>query len=85
MDDKMIFILFSCNEWKERSSMRLIVATTDEDKLRAIIAQEILEDNMEYAGMSKYKGVTAFNNNDNKDYDNLKYGYVEIVYDGEPE
>lgn len=38
---KTVYCLFNCNEWKERSSMRLCAVCTSLSKLRAIIASGI--------------------------------------------
>ena len=37
-----LYILYGCNIVKDRSTMRLIAATTDEEMLKVIIGSEIL-------------------------------------------
>ena len=37
-----LYILYGCNIVKERSTMRLVAATTDEEMLKVIIGSEIL-------------------------------------------
>lgn len=34
MEKKNIYLLFSCDEWKSRDSMRLVCATTELEKLK---------------------------------------------------
>jgi len=76
-----IYLLFSCNEWKEHSSMRLVAATTDKDNLDKIVQNQIKENNMGYRGELKREALRIFNIYE--DYNGLDYGYVQIVKDGE--
>lgn len=77
-----IYLLYSCNEWKEKSSMRLVMATTILETLEGAIAKEIEDGNMNFAGHKRKKGVKAFRSGD-FGYASLEYGYVDIVGDGE--
>lgn len=89
---KNIYILSSCNEWKEYSSMSLVVATTSVKKIKNIIIQRIKDDDMEYKRgedeLSKTKQIKKLCEDWNYMgidfvFDNLDYGYVEVVADGE--
>lgn len=88
---KKIYILSSCDEWKSYSTMNLIMASTSITKIKSEIIKQIKEGNIEYnrvgseskteqikdfkEDLKKYKEDFAFNN--------LKYGFVNIVNDGE--
>lgn len=75
-----IYILYSCNEWKEHSSKRLIAASTDMSMLYTVIGNEILEGNMDYDGKTNKEGLTAFRKDFQKgciNLDSLNCGYVE--------
>lgn len=89
---KNIYILSSCNEWKEYSSMALVAATTSIRKVKSIIIQRIRNNEMEYKrgndGLSKTKQIKMLHEDwrymgENFVFDNLDYGYVEVVCDGE--
>lgn len=89
---KKIYILSSCNEWKEHRSMSLVAATTSIRKIKSIIIQEIKDDNMEYKRGNDDLSITGQIKMLRKDwnergadfvFDNLTYGYVETVMDGE--
>lgn len=43
-----VFILYGCTLSKERSSMRIVAATTDEEMLHTIIGAQILGGTMDY-------------------------------------
>ena len=76
---KNIYILYSCNEWKNHSSMSLIMASTSESKIRKEIKSQIKDGNMKYGADVKdlkQKELSYLNNC-------LKYGHIEIVGDGE--
>lgn len=88
--NKDVYILVSCNEWKEHSSMNLIMATTDPVKLNTQIGKEIKCGNMNFLGEQKDKAYDMFNaaiSDSNKEtdfdnlYSNLEYGHVKIVED----
>lgn len=41
VEKPVIWCLMSCNEWKEWSSMSIVVLTTDEDRLHDTIKEKI--------------------------------------------
>ena len=55
-----LYILYGCNIVKERSTMRLVAATTDEEMLKVIIGSQILLGVMDYRGFSNMKGFQQF-------------------------
>ena len=55
-----LYILYGCNIVKERSTMRLVAATTDEEMLKVIIGAQILLGVMDYRGFSNMKGFQQF-------------------------
>ena len=50
MPAAIIYILYFCNEWKEWSSMRLVMATTEPDKIRKALQKLIRRRDVEYGG-----------------------------------
>lgn len=88
---KNIYLLFSCDQWKSKDSMRLVVATTLPDRLTKVISDQIRNDTMEFdrgdelsmTGMlreiKKYNPETQLSDLNNF----LVYGYVDCVRDGE--
>ena len=79
---KEIYLLKSCNEWKEHSSAKIVMSAQDKHTLHVAMTGEILLGNMEYRGLCNEAGAMQFaedvrNNIDVED--NLKYGYVETV------
>ncbi len=89
---KNIYILYTCNEWKEYSSMSLVAASTSIRKIKSIIIQKIKDDDMEYKrgwdDISKTKQIKMLREDWNEKgsnfvLDNLDYGCVEVVEDGE--
>lgn len=48
MRGKQIFVVWSCNDWQSRDSMRLLMATTSTRKLRSFIAAKIKDDTFGY-------------------------------------
>ena len=83
-EGEQIFLLFSCNKWKENSSMDLVVATTDRHTLEQVIRNEIMDKSMECNGLSGADGVAEFDSRDWEDgYGDLLYGFVNIVKNGE--
>lgn len=79
---KNIYLLKSCNEWKEHSSSKVILATSDKQALAVATAGEILLGNMEYKGLCNDAGYFQFADDvkNGLNYeDNLKYGYIEEV------
>ena len=91
---KTIYILNSCNGWKERDSMSLVTASTSIRKIKSVIIQEIKNGNMEYKGRchEENPSITQQTKALRKDweeygndfvFDCLEYGYVNVVEDGE--
>lgn len=88
---KKIYLLFTCNEFKERSGMRLAVATTYLRKIKSVIIKQIIAGDMEYKrnnGLPKANQCKLLRSDWREFgaqfvFDNIEYGYVEIVNDGE--
>lgn len=89
---KKIYIISSCNEYKEYNSMRLVAATTSVKKIKNIIIKQIKEEEMTYtrgnADPSLTKQIKMLREDWEKMdekfvFDNLQYGYVAVVTDGE--
>ncbi|HCL4455253.1 TPA: hypothetical protein N2D10_003280 [Clostridium botulinum] len=76
---KNIILLYSCNAWKEYSSMSLVMASTSERKIRKEIINQIKNKDMEYE--SDKEDLKELSLNDINTC--LKYGYISIVKDGE--
>lgn len=89
--NKQIYLAYSCDEWKSNSSMGLLMATTSVRRLKAFVAKEIANGNMDYSN-----GITEtpkrMSEKFQKDFDiiprervndNLVYGYIDYCYDGE--
>lgn len=79
-NSESLYILYGCNIVKERSTMRLIAATTDEEMLKVIIGAQILNGSMDYRGFSNMKGFQHFRaacRNHEMQYSDLSYGFVE--------
>lgn len=81
--NKQIYMLYSCNSWKDKNSIRLIMASTSKNKIIKQIKEEVLNDNMELYDFSKselkdYKETDIYRINNE-----LVYGYIEVVDDGE--
>ena len=71
---------YGCTLSKERSSMRIVAATTDEEMLHTIIGAQILGGTMDYRGFSNMKGFEQFRaacRAGDVQYSNLDYGFVE--------
>lgn len=75
MDNKeKLYVLFSCNTWKEHSSMGLM-GVFSENQLRKKIKKEVLANNFEIDD-EIYLTEGAIE----KINDRLKYGYIESIY-----
>ncbi len=86
--DKDIYYVCSCDEWKSRSSMRIILITTDEDRLKDFLRKQIKNGDMEYDGKTKKRMLENFDedwltSNMADVNSKLIYGYYEAVADGE--
>lgn len=81
LDDSMtVYVLYGCNLSKERGSMRVAAATTDEEMLHTIIGAQILGGRMDYRGFSNMKGFEQFRaacRAGDVRYSDLDYGFVE--------
>lgn len=89
-----IYILNSCNEWKEYSSFSLVSASTSIRKIKSNIIQEIKDGNMEYKGRCRKEEpsitqqIKALREDWKEEGSNfvfncLEYGYIDVVKDGE--
>ena len=77
-----IQILYSCNEWKEHSSMKIVCATTNPEVLYALIGESIKAGDMEYGCEDKEKGWELFQQDYGKQQirlELLQYGFVESM------
>lgn len=75
-----VFVLYGCNLSKERGSMRVVAATTDEEMLHTIIGAQILSGRVDYRGFSSMKGFEQFRaacRSGDVRYSDLDYGFVE--------
>lgn len=88
---KQIYLVYSCDDWVSTSSFQLRMATTSVRRLKAFVAKEIADGNMDYSN-----GITEtpkrMSEKFKKDFDtiprerindNLVYGYIDYCYDGE--
>ena len=76
---KNLYLLYSCNEWCEKSKASLILITSDKKTLYAAVGGEILTGGMEYLGLSGGAGFAQYK----KDYlagkdvlKELEYGFI---------
>ena len=79
---KEIYLLKSCNEWKEKQSSGIVAATDDRHTLLVMIGGEILLGNMDYYGLEKeeaYMKLCEDISNGVEVEKNIEYGYVETV------
>ena len=75
-----IYLLYTCNLWKEHISKRVVFATMDKESLYAAAANNIFETDMEYEGLTSHDGLLRFKKDyeDNcVDFGKLTYGFVE--------
>jgi len=78
----ILYLLYSCNVWCEKSKAPLLLVTSDKKTLYAAIGGEILTGNMEYLGESGGKGFAEYK----KDYlagedvlKELQYGVIREI------
>ena len=79
-DSLTVYVLYGCTLSKERSSMRIVAATTDEEMLHTIIGAQILGGTMDYRGFSNMKGFEQFRSAccaGDVRFSDLDYGFVE--------
>lgn len=90
MKKRPIYLVFDCDEWKTRSSMRLAMVTTSPRRLRSFIAGKIERGDFIYG--SEKDPVREQVSSLKKDFDEqlrgsinamLTYGFFNCVYDGE--
>lgn len=77
---KTHYILFSCNRWKEYSSMRFLGATDDLETLYVMIGLCIRANDMLYGydnSTESWKHFQEDYHHDKINLDLLRYGYVE--------
>ena len=79
-----VYVLFTCNQWKEYSSMRIVGVTTWPEVLYAMMASRIKEGQMLYRSENPGESWEQFR----RDYaegnvmpESLTYGYVEEYTD----
>lgn len=77
---KQYFLLYSCNEWKELSSMRLAGVSIDLNVIYIMVGSKIKTGDMLYQSDNKKESWEIFQ----RDYrlgeielDQLKYGFVD--------
>lgn len=80
-EKRVYYVLFSCNEWKEYSSMRMLGVTDDLETLYVMVGSCIRADDMLYMHDNANESWRQFQ----KDYhcgeinlSLLEYGYVEV-------
>lgn len=89
VEKPVIWCLMSCNEWKEWSSMSIVVLTTDEDRLHDTIKEKIECGDMGYAGIENISDAVArfeedwLTRNIADVNGSLEYGLYESFIDGE--
>jgi len=74
-----IYLLYSCDGWRIHNTMELIMASTNEEKIKKEIKNQVINKHMGYKGNIDDlddRELTYIN-------DYLKCGYIEIVVDGE--
>jgi len=74
-----LYLLYSCNEWCEKSKASLLLVTSDKETLYAAIGGEILTGGMEYDGESGGKGFAEYKwdyLNHNVMMGKLQYGFI---------
>lgn len=76
-----IYLLFSCDAWKTKDYMRLLMATTILETVTGVICEKLRQGDMEYRGLTGDAAVEAYTTEPNAH--DLKYGYLESVGDGE--
>ncbi len=86
MTNKLIYLLFSCNEYKEYSSFRLLMATTHQKRLDAKIRKNIKNSIFGYKGLSFLDGVRQWDleeYNNMRDYNRIENAHIIKALDGE--
>lgn len=88
--NKQIYLVYSCDEWKTLSSMRLLLATTSQRKLTSYLTTQIMLGCMSYqdGSVSSEEQIEKFKRDFEREprqniNNNLCYGYFDYCYDGE--
>lgn len=78
-----IYILFSCNAWKEYSSMDIVFVGDSLEALKTQIENEIINDNMYYESeeLSSEEQLALFD--EEADFNKLIYGFVDTFENNE--
>ncbi|MDR1891989.1 MAG: hypothetical protein LBQ48_03140, partial [Oscillospiraceae bacterium] len=58
-NDEKLYLLFTCDDWKSRDSMRVLETVKGYDMLLAVVTNEVFEGDMQYKGLTKKDGVLA--------------------------
>ena len=77
-----LYLLYSCNEWCEKSKALLLLVTSDKDTLHTAVGGEILVGNMDYRGENGGKGFAAYKEDYIAGKDvlrELKYGFINEI------
>lgn len=75
-----IYLLYSCNQHRDRSSFKLIMVSTDEQKIREELKFQIRNGFMYFTGdLSEIDNNSILYNLNH----NLIYGYISVVQDGQ--
>lgn len=87
-----IFLVYSCDIWKSKDSMRLLMCTSSPQKLESCIVKKIMNDDF-YYGYGGEQSCSESAAMFKKDLDaaatiayindHLDYGFVDYCYDGE--
>lgn len=86
--NKPIYIVFSCDAWKAKDSMRLVAATTSHTKLRKIVSNCVETEMFEYGEGEAKSSASQLRKDFDNGYsvhginDSLKYGFIDVVDDG---
>ena len=85
---RQIFLVYACDEWKSKDSMRLELATTSVRRLKSFVAKKIKDGDYYYNSARESMQVAEFKQDfvhKTRDYINSKlvYGCMDYVYDGE--
>jgi hypothetical protein len=78
-----IYILYACDQWKSRDSMRLVSASTDRQTLYSAVLNELYESRMDFDGQTGSTAVARFREaylSGYIDFGLLTYGHTDEVY-----
>lgn len=76
-----IYLLYACDAWKSRASMRLLMASTIHETIDGMTCEQLGCGDMQFRGMTGDEAVAAYSVAPN--HHELDYGYLECVGDGE--